>query len=146
MYNGLLHAHSGIRWVVLALLIITVIKAFSGWLGKKEYSSGDSKLAMLTFNVINVQFLLGVALYFISPKVVFSSETMGNDVLRFFTMEHITFMIIAIALISIGYSKAKKASEDLIKHKKIAIMYGIGLLLILAGIPWPFLGLGSSWF
>ncbi len=146
MYNGLLHAHSGIRWVVLALLLVTVIKAFSGWLGKKEYSSTDGKLAMLTFNFINIQFLIGIVLYFISPKVIFSSETMSNDVIRFFTMEHITFMIIAIALISIGYSKAKKGTEDLFKHKKIAIMYGIGLLLILAGIPWPFLGLGSSWF
>ncbi len=146
MYNGLLHAHSGTRWIALILLVIVVLKALAGWLGKKEYNSSDSKLAMITFYVINVQFLFGLMLYFISPLVVFSSETMGNDILRFYTMEHITLMIPAIALISIGYSKAKKAAEDLIKHKKIAIMYGIGLLLILSGIPWPFRGLGAGWF
>lgn len=146
MYNGLLHAHSGLRWIVLILLVLAVINAISGWLGNKQFNPGSKKLNTYTFMGINLQFLVGLILYFVSPKVIFASDTMSNTVLRFYTVEHITLMIIAIAVISIGYSRAKKAATDLAKHKTTAIMFGIGLLLILVAIPWPFRGFGTGWF
>ncbi len=146
MYNGLLHAHSGLRWIVLVLLVLAVFNALNGWLGKKQFNPNSQKLNTYTFMGINLQFIVGLVLYFISPHVRFSAETMGNPVARFYTVEHITFMIIALVFISIGYSTAKKADSDLKKHKSTAIMFGIGLVLILAAIPWPFRGLGTGWF
>ncbi|MFA5667859.1 MAG: cytochrome B [Balneolaceae bacterium] len=146
MLNGLLHAHSGLRWIVLILLVLAVLKSLAGWLGNKEYTKVDRKLSVYTFMTMNVQFIIGLVLYSISPKVLFTADTMGNSMVRFYTVEHITLMIIAIIVISIGYSKAKKATENLAKHKNTAIMFGIGLLLILAAIPWPFRGLGAGWF
>lgn len=146
MLNGLLHTHSGLRWIVLILLVLATLKSLAGWLGNKEYTKADRKLSVYTFMTMNVQFVVGLVLYSISPKVLFSADTMSDSMVRFYTVEHITLMIAAIIFISVGYSKAKKATENLAKHKNTAIMYGIGLLLILAAIPWPFRGLGAGWF
>ncbi|WP_421775147.1 cytochrome B [Gracilimonas sp.] len=146
MYNGLLHAHSGLRWIVLVLLVWALFKAISGWMGKKEYQKSDRLSALLALIFTHIQLLIGLALYFISPKVSFQSGVMESQLLRFYTVEHMSMMIIAIALITIGFSTAKRMSEAVTKYKRIAITYGIGLLIIIASIPWPFRGLGAGWF
>lgn len=146
MYNGLLHAHSGLRWLVLFFIIWALIQAISGFFGKRDYTKTDRISALLALNFCHIQFLVGLILYFISPKVAFAEGMMKNDVLRFFTMEHVLMMVIGIALISIGFSSAKKLEEAVAKHKKVMIFYSIGLLIILAGIPWPFRNLGAGWF
>lgn len=146
MYNGLLHAHSGLRWLALLFLILALVKGISGWMGQKEYTEGDRKMALFALIFTHIQLLLGLALYFISPKVTFEAGFMKNALTRFYSVEHIVMMILAIILITIGYSTAKRAADGLAKHKKIVIFYGIGLLIILAAIPWPFRGLGAGWF
>jgi len=145
MYNGLLHAHSGLRWVVLILLLVAIFNAFS----KKKsglYSEGDRKLALFTMISVHIQLLIGLVLYFISPLVVFSSESMGNTIQRFYLVEHISLMLVAIVLITIGHSKSKKAIADSKKFGAIATFYLIGLILILASIPWPFRIETAGWF
>ena len=145
MLNGLVHAHSGLRWIVLILLLVSIFNAFS----KKKtgiYSEGDRKLALFTMIFTHVQLLIGFVLYFMSPRVIFSGESMGNDVLRFYLLEHGLLMLVAIALITIGHSKSKKAADGAAKFKAIARFYLIALILILAAIPWPFRDLGGSWF
>lgn len=146
MYNGLLHAHSGLRWIVLVLLVWALFKAISGWMGKNEYQKSDRLSALLALIFTHIQLLIGLVLYFISPKVSFESGVMESQLLRFYTVEHMSMMIIAIALITIGFSTAKRMSDAVAKHKRIAITYGIGLLIIMASIPWPFRGLGAGWF
>ena len=71
---------------------------------------------------------------------------MSNDVLRFFLVEHIFIMVLAVLLITIGYSRAKRAIDEGKKFRNILVFYLLGLLLILAGIPWPFQDYGTSWF
>lgn len=146
MYNGLLHAHSGLRWIVLVLIVWALFKSISGWMGRKEYEKSDRLAALLSLIFTHIQLLIGLVLYFISPKVSFESGVMESSVLRFYTVEHLTMMILAIALITFGFSSAKRLGESLDKHKRIAITYGIGLLIMLASIPWPFRGLGAGWF
>lgn len=146
MYTGLLHAHSGLRWIVLVLIVWALFKSISGWMGQKEYEKSDRLSALLALIFTHLQLLIGLALYFISPKVSFESGVMESSVLRFFTVEHSLMMIIAIVLITFGFSTAKRMKADLAKHKRIAITYGIGLLIMLASIPWPFRGLGTGWF
>ncbi|MBO6587039.1 MAG: cytochrome B [Gracilimonas sp.] len=146
MYEGLLHAHSGLRWIVLVLIVWALFKAVTGWSGKKDYQKSDRLAALLALIFTHIQLLIGLALYFISPKVSFESGVMESQVLRFYTVEHMSMMIIAIALITIGFSTAKRMSDSVAKYKRIAIMYGIGLLVIIASIPWPFRGLGAGWF
>lgn len=146
MYEGLLHAHSGLRWIVLVLIVWALFKSTTGWAGKKDYQKSDRLAALLALIFTHIQLLIGLALYFISPKVSFQSGVMESQLLRFYTVEHMSMMIIAIALITIGFSTAKRLSDSVAKHKRIAIMYGIGLVIILASIPWPFRGLGAGWF
>jgi len=146
MYNGLLHAHSGLRWIVLILLVLALVQAVSGWMNKKDFTEGNRKVALFALIFTHIQLLIGLVLYFISPKVAFVEGFMQNDVYRFYAVEHLSLMLLAIILITVGFSTAKKAGESILKHKKIAIFYGIGLVLILAGIPWPFRGLGAGWF
>lgn len=146
MYEILKHAHSGLRWIVLILLIVAIVGAWQNWQKKATYEPKEQRLALFTLIVSHLQLLLGLVLYFISPMVQFSSETMSNPGMRFFTVEHTTGMAIALALITVGYSRAKRQAPAAKGFKTLAVFYLLGLLLILISIPWPFRGLGAGWF
>lgn len=144
MYNFLLNAHSGFRFVVGVLLVLAAFIAIAGWLGQSNYSKGNRILNLLTLISAHIQLLLGLGLYFVSPYVQFNKETMRSNDLRYWTVEHITMMIIAIALITIGHSKSKKAPSSVAKHKSIAIFYTIALIIIILAIYMskrPFFGI-----
>ena len=142
MYQGLLHAHSGLRWIVLLLIIITVVNSLGGVTGNKVFTSTDKKLSLFALISTHLQAVLGILLYFMSPKVQFSENTMSNSMLRFFTMEHTLMMLIAIILVTFGNRMAKAGNV-----KRVFWYYFIALIIILAAIPWPFReALGSGWF
>ena len=65
---------------------------------------------------------------------------MKTKEVRLLAVEHPLMMIIAIVLITIGWSKHKKKTTDTAKFKMFAIFYGLGLLVILSRIPW------NNWF
>jgi hypothetical protein len=141
MYNILLHTHSGLRWLVLIALIAALFQTFS-----RRGSTGsimETKSVLFTFILTHLQLLVGLILYFISPKVIFGSDTMSNSMLRFFTVEHALGMIIAIVLITLGYSKAKKAE---LPFNKAFNYYIAAFIIMMASIPWPFRALGAGWF
>jgi hypothetical protein len=142
----LVRSHSGWRWVVLILLLAAIFKAFSGWKGKKEWTNSDKKLAMFAMIAFHLQFTFGLILYFLSDLVVFNSSTMSNPVYRFYSVEHILGMMIAMILITIGYGKAKRLTDSQARFKKIFWFYLISLIIVLAMIPWPFRALGGHWF
>lgn len=128
------YLHSGLRYVVLLLLLLAIIRAWADWLGNKPYSEGNRKLNLFTLISVHTQLLVGLVLYFLSPFVKFSSETMKDNTLRYWTVEHITAMIIAIILITIGHSRSKRAATPSGKHKQIAIFYTVALAIIAATI------------
>ena len=144
MYTGLVHAHSGLRWIALILLVAAVAVAIGKWQGRSGYTDGNRKLYLFTLIVVHTQLLIGLILYFISPKVNFS--LLSEKLYRFYTVEHTAGMLIAIVLITIGYSRSKRAADAVTKQRLISIFYGIGLILILASIPWPFRIAGSGWY
>jgi len=146
-YGIMQHLHSVTRWLVLIFLILAIISAFQGWMGKKAYTEGDRKKALFALIFTHVQFVLGLILYFISPYVKHESGVMKDTLLRFYTVEHFVMMILAVILITIGYSVSKRKTEALSKFKTTAIYYLIALLIILAAIPWPFReALGGGWY
>ena len=145
MYNALLSAHSGLRWLLVISLVIALAKALIGWLGKKEYSKIDNVVALALVSFTHIMAILGIVLYFVSPNVIAIKEAMSDSASRFWAMEHGLIMIIVVVLITIGRVKSKKATESIDKHKKAAIFYLIAFVLILwAGIMKPFL-LGNGW-
>jgi len=136
MYTGLKHLHSGLRYVVLVLLILAIITAISGLTGKKNYTEGNRKLNLFTLIAAHIQLLVGLVLYAMSSMVTFSdmSSVMKTANLRYWTVEHISMMVIAIVLITVGHSKSKKAATAQAKHRSIAVFYSIALVIILAAI------------
>lgn len=145
MYNGILHAHSGLRWVALIAILLAIFAAFTNYKTDK-FSKGHKTTYLLALIFTHIQLVLGLFLYFISPKVIFSEGTMSNDITRFFTVEHIALMLLSIVLITVGYSRSKRAVTIRGKHSAIAIFYTLALIVMLLGIPWPFRGLGGEWF
>ncbi len=146
MGNILVHTHSGMRWIVLILLLIAIVKAFSGK-GKGTYLKSDKMINLFAMISVHLQITLGLIVLFFGEKNIFHEGWMKDKVSRFFVMEHLTLMVIAMILITIGRKKAEKKQLPADKHKTIAIWYTITLVLILAAIPWPGLrNLGAGWF
>lgn len=131
MYQILKSAHSGWRYIVFVLLVIAVIKALSGWFGNKTYTEGDRKLNVFTLISAHIQLLFGLVLYFVGDWYKADSS---NAVGRYWKMEHISMMIIAIVLITIGNSKSKKLTESIAKHRTISVFFGLALILIIVTI------------
>ncbi|MFD2566766.1 hypothetical protein [Pseudotenacibaculum haliotis] len=132
--------HSYWAYIVLIMLLIAVFNAISGLSKKREFTNKDLRIGLFTLIVSHIQLLIGLGWYFASPyyKVLKAnaSEVMGESGARLLAVEHPIMMIIAIVLITIGWSKHKKKTEDSAKFKTFAIFYGIALVLILARIPW----------
>lgn len=134
MYAGLLHTHSVLRFLVLFLLLLVVIKAFLGLANKKVYGKTDNLLGLLLFSVTHTQLLIALMLYYFSSFVKFSSETMKDPNLRYWTVEHITMMLISIVLITMSRITVKKLPDDAAKHKRTLLFNGIALIIILVAI------------
>ncbi|MGX5817810.1 hypothetical protein ACWKWU_06425 [Chitinophaga lutea] len=137
----LLGIHSIVRWLILLFGVWAVLRAIMGVSGRKPYAAGDTKAGLFFMIFLDIQFLLGILLFFMSPIVQGAlgnmGEAMGNKGLRFYTVEHTIMAIAAIALAHIGRAKIKKLSDDQRKHKTALIFFGLALVLILALIPWP---------
>ena len=143
MNNILVHAHSGLRWVALILLLLAIVNAFTS----STYEKKHRLINLFAMVSLHTQLLLGFALYFMSDKVKFVEGWMKEVMYRFYGMEHLMGMLIAIVLVTIGHSKSKKGNSPAEKFKPIKLWYLIGLILIIASIPWPFrVELGGSWF
>src|SRR5690554_1499693 len=150
MYTGFLHLHNLLRYVVVILLVIAVVKSFAGWFGKKSFTKGDDKVSLFLLIFSHVQLLLGLALYFMSPVVETALNDFGtamrDEVLRFWGVEHILSMVIAIAIITVGRIMGKKAKDEVARHRRQAIYFLLALVLIFASIPWPWSTISRPWF
>lgn len=134
MYSGLLHSHSLNRYFVMIMLVVVIITSFAGWLNNRPYSKLDNKLGLYLVIFTHLQFVIGLVLYFLSAWVQFNDQTMKDDTIRYWTVEHGTGMLIAVALITAARSTAKKMAADKAKHKRMAIFSLIALLVIVAVI------------
>lgn len=137
MNNILVHGHSGLRYLVLLLIVVAIVNALISR-GKNAYVKKDKMINLFAMIFCHVQLLIGLILYFISPKVRFDAP-MANDATRFFTVEHILMMILAIVLITIGRKRAEKFEVPKKKHTTILMSYTIALAIIFYMIPWKFI-------
>jgi len=141
MITGLNHLHGTLRWVVLVLLAIAAVRGILGLRSAAAFTPGHRKLGLFTMIALHVQLVLGLALYFIGEnglKLFDRPDVMSDARLRFFAVEHITGMLVAIALGTLGHSLAKRATTDAARFRAHAVWFTLALVLILAMIPWPF--------
>ncbi|WP_456377293.1 hypothetical protein [Lutibacter sp.] len=137
--------HSYLAYIVLLILIIAVVNAIIGLTSKKEFKAKDLRISLFALIASHIQLIIGFIAYYTSTfyesmRTMGMGEVMKNSELRKPLVEHPLMIIIAIVLITIGFSKHKKKTTDIAKFKTITIFYGIALVLILAVIPW------HSWF
>ena len=142
MNTGILHLHSALPYLLLALLIASLIGNIIAWQSKTQASKTMFTFTKVTFILSHVQLLIGMFVLFLGEKAtaIFSQEgamktIMSNSDLRMAFVEHPLTMIIAIVFITLGYIGSKKLTGSA-QAKRISIFYGIGLLLILIRIPW----------
>jgi hypothetical protein len=136
--------HSYWAYIVVLLLAFAVINAILGLIKKREFTNKDLRIGLFSLIVSHLQLLIGLGWYFMSPAYkalkADSAVVMNNSTSRLLAIEHPLMMILAILLITVGWSRHKKKTEDAAKFKTFALFYGLALLFILARIPW------SQWF
>ena len=136
MYTTLFGLHSGLRYIVLILLVLALLLAIVGLFGKKPYTETNRKINLFAMIFTHTQLLVGFVLYFFSPLVNYSNmgEAMKDTTTRYWTVEHLVMMLFAIVLITIGHSRSKKAIEAINKQRAIALYYGLAVLVIVLAI------------
>ena len=149
-YLFLKDTHSLLRWIVIIACLWALARVWSGFFGRAEWSKKDQTAGLIFTSLLNLQLVLGLVLYAISP---ITRSALGNfagamkdSVLRFYAVEHLAGMLLAVALAQIGYSISKRAATDRGKFLRAAVFYSIAGLIILASIPWPFMKYGRPLF
>lgn len=148
----LLHLHSVGRWIVLLLLLIAIFNSLVA--GNRPFIRTDARTGTILVIFADLMFLVGLALWYFGARGYKLIESMGmsavmkDSTARFFAIEHITLMLLAIILLHIGKVQGRKAISDKSKHRRTLLFYLLALLLILISIPWPFrqIGAGSHWY
>jgi hypothetical protein len=152
-YNVMLHVHSVGRWIVLLLLLFAIFNSLIA--GSRPYIKSDNRLGLFLTIAADLMLLVGIYLYVVGPRgyKMFQAEggmgaVMKDPGTRFFAVEHIAGMLIAVILMHIGKAQGRKAMSDRAKHRRTMIFYLLALLIILVSIPWPFraVGAASGWF
>ncbi|MEZ4924747.1 MAG: hypothetical protein R3A50_00620 [Saprospiraceae bacterium] len=131
--------HSYNRYLILVAILYVLYRSWSGWQGKKAFTKSDNTASVALLGLAHLQLLLGLIQYFGTSTIVKSAlsdmgAAMKNGWLRYFAVEHITIMILAVACIQIGRTLSKKATIDVTKHKKLAIWTTAAFVLIVGGL------------
>jgi hypothetical protein len=153
MYTGLVYLHSFLRWVILILEIVAIYRSYTGMTGGRPFTDGDKKTGLFLMISAHTQLLVGIYLYFAGPWGMANLQNLGfgevmkDSVARFYAVEHIFGMLVAIVLITIGRGVVKKNIPDAVKHRRAFWLFLVALVIILATIPWPFrAGVARPWF
>ena len=148
LYTALLLTHSWWRWVVLVAALIVIVRALRG--GVEPWGPPDKRWMRILVSAVDLQFLLGFSLLFTSPvtQAAFASfaDAMKDPVLRFFTVEHTTAMILAVASVHVGSVRARKAVTGATARKRVLMHLFVAIALVLVAIPWPTLQYGRPLF
>ncbi len=134
MLDLLVLTHSVVRYFILVFLMIVIVRSLMGWQQKSPYSALDDKFSLWLFMFTHTQLLIGLIVYFVSPAVIFSAASMKDTVARYWLVEHVTMMAIAIVLITMARITAKKMADAVAKHKRLFIFNTIALVIILLAI------------
>lgn len=149
-YLFLRDSHSLLRWIVILACLWAMLRVWSGFVGRSEWTRKDQMAGLFFTSLLNLQFILGLVLYGISPvtraAMTNFAAAMKDSTLRFFAVEHVAGMLLAVVIAQVGYSISKRARTDSAKFLRAAIVYSIAGVLIIASIPWPFMKYGRPLF
>jgi hypothetical protein len=142
MYQLLTFFHSISRWLVLVSLLYSIYRAYKGYISQLHFTKTDNAVRHWTATIAHIQLVIGIMLYTQSPIIKYFwynfNEAVQNLDALFFGLLHISFMILAIILITIGSALAKRKQTDTEKFKTMLVWFSISFFIILIAIPWPF--------
>lgn len=141
LYSILQNLHSLWAYFVLFILVYTIVNTWLGKLGNKDFAAKDLRASLFTLILAHLQLTIGLIMIFMSPFFAAAQElgmggVMKDSILRLYLVEHPLTMIVAVTLITIGFSKHKKKATAGEKFKTIGVFYSIALVLILSRLPW----------
>lgn len=140
MYSATLIVHSWLRWGVILLGVLLLVRAV-GAASSGRWTPADNRAAILFTMVFNLQFLVGLLLYFLVSPITREAlrhmdAAMQSASLRYFAVEHPTAMLVALVFAHVGGGRVRRAPEAK-KGRMALIFFGIAMLVILAMTPWP---------
>jgi len=141
-YPFVLFVHAYVRWLVAILIVVMVARALTGVLKRRTWTDADERTHRVLVGAVDLQLLLGLWLYLVaSPMttVFFANPkaSMHDTALRFFGVEHITAMVLAVVAIHAGRDLSKRAKTDASRHRRTFGWTLAAMLLVIIGIPWP---------
>ena len=142
MYSATLFLHSWLRWVVLALAVIAIVRAIAGRSSGRAFTAADLASGRWYAIALDIQVTIGLILYFgfsslLSMAMEDPGRAMATPTLRFWLVEHLVGMLAAVALAHIGLARVRKAANDAAKWKAAVTFYSLSLLAMLLSLPWP---------
>ena len=148
MYSTILLLHSWLRWVALIAGGGATFFAFGTGIGALARAERWGRIFMIA---LDVQMLVGLILYgVLSPVTAAAMKDFGaamrSPMLRFFAVEHLTLMLAAVIAVHVGRVLARKTADPAGKRKRLMICFGLALLLMLLGMPWPGMAVGRPLF
>jgi hypothetical protein len=140
-YSIFLTIHSWTRWAVLITAVLAIVSAFRGWSGGVVWDATKARFSSWFVNTTSIQLVIGLILYgALSPITLKAFSDFGaamkDSAIRYWAVEHMTMMLIAVALVHIGSGRIRKGVDDKAKHRAAAIFFTIAFVFIMASIPW----------
>ena len=121
MYSFAFNAHSGLRYLILLLGVLTALLALAGYLRKKPVDKAGLTLLRVFTILLDIQLLLGIITLVTGQ---FYAQLMG----------HLVMMVAAIAVAHLGLTRLKKEAPEARGSGRLLAASLIPLLLIIAGI------------
>lgn len=144
MYEPVLALHSLVRWIVILTGFFAAARGFAGWLGRKPWAPADHRAGVIFTIGLDTQILIGLLMYvLVSPITTAAFQNMSgamqSSLVRFWLVEHPTAMLLALVLTHVGRARIKRTDHAALRHRRAAWFFGLALLLVLLGSPWPFM-------
>lgn len=149
MYTVVLLIHSWVRWIALVAGFGATLAVASD--SQLKPNARAERWGLILLMALDIQLLLGLALYLaLSPFTAAArldfSAAMRNPDLRFWAVEHISSMLIAVVVVHVGRVLARKATTPESRKTRLVVCYGIATFLMLFGTPWPGMASGRPLF
>jgi len=141
MYPFILALHNILRWVIVVFAVLALVRAYRGWLGKRPWTSLDRRAGVFFGSAMDTQLLVGLLLYVVFSPITKAAladigAVMRDAGARFFAVEHLFWMFLAVVFAHLGSLFARRAADPTAKHRLSAIWYTLSVLAILLGMPW----------
>lgn len=140
MYSLFLTLHSWLRWAAILAGVLAVFTLLATR-GSKTAQTPD-RWGLFFLIALDLQLLIGLLLYFfVSPNMSAIrqnfGEAMRTQVTRYWAVEHIGVMLLAVVALHVGRALARKATTPDARRRRLLMGAGLALLAMLFGTPWP---------